>query len=152
MTVFVNVSNTRVQRSFCPHAFTCSQFDLSNNSTVFSPCQSKYVCPFASVLDSFSCLIWQESQFLSDLALFETVLYGTLSNSFYKNYSISFVNISTSCLSWVQFCLSSCHRRGKEAISEVIVSNQYHEVDHRSAAPKPVKSQSILFFQTKCLV
>ena len=35
---FVNVSNTRVQRSFSPHGFTCSQLYLSNNSAVFSPC------------------------------------------------------------------------------------------------------------------
>ena len=75
---------------------------------------------------------------------------------FYKNYSISFVNFSTSCLSSVQFYLSSCHHRGKEGTSNEIVSIQYHEVDHRSAVPKPVKTQIsgriISFFKTKCLV
>ena len=92
----------------------------------------------------------------SSSALTRITVFKLVSTVFYKNYSISFVNISTSCLSSVQLYLPSCHHRGKEATSNEIVSNQYHEVDDRSAVPKAVKTQVsariILFFQTKCLV
>ena len=132
-------SNTRVQRSFSPHGFTCSQLYRPITALIFLPVNQSMIVRLLWFFQSFS------SSALTRITVLKLV--GTV---FYKNYSISFVNISTSCLSSVQFYLPSCHRRGKEATSNEIVSIQYHEVDHRSAVPKPVKTQIsariILFF------
>ena len=97
---------------------------------IFLPVNQSMIVRLLRLIDSFS------SSTLTKITVFKLV--GTV---FYKNYSISFVNISTSHLRSVQFYLPSCHRRGKEATSNEIMSIQYHEVDHRSAAPKPVKTQ-----------
>ena len=141
----VTASNTRVQRSFSLQGFTCSQLYCPITALIFLPVNQSMIVRLLRFIDSFS-----------SSALTRITVSKLVCTVFYKNYSISFVNISTSCLSSVQFYLPSCHRRGKEATSNEIVSIQYHEVDHRSAAPKPVKTQIsariILFFQTKCLV
>ena len=140
----VTASNTRVQRSFSLHGFACSQLYCPITALIFLPVNQSMIVRLLRFIDSFS-----------SSALTRITVSKLVCTVCYKSYSISFVNISTSCLSSVQFYLPSCHRRGKEATSNLIVSIQYHEVD-RSAAPEPVKTQInariILFFQTKCLV